>query len=392
MKTGAVWAAFAVSILLRLAWIGVARDSAAPWIDIDDYLLRANALLQPGTSLAAALSEASLGVLRPPLYVGLLSIGLWLGLAVSWILMIQAIVASTVVIAVHQLSAEIGGRRAGTIGAWLAAVWPQWVTSAATFASEQVNTSLVAAALVLTLAAYRRASDRHATAAGLAFAIAALARSSSLYLAPVMAALVATRRRTAGLLMTLALLAVTVPYIIVISRSAGRGVLIENLYEWNWAAERTGSATEASAQARLSAMPGDFAAVIARAPGRMLWSAYSRLKNVLFSEDFWEFSLRQQAPAPLLRWWSWIVAPFLILLYAAALLGLWYASNRNGALLLVTWITLHCLLVLVSPAIEPRHRAPFEPALMALAGAGLARLYLGVRASGVGGAGRLAQW
>jgi hypothetical protein len=389
VRTWSVWAAVAVSIVLRLAWIAIASDSAAPWIDIDDYLVRASGLLQPETSLAGALSESPLGVLRPPLYVGLLSIALWLRLPLSWILVLQAVLAATVVLAVYSLSAEIGGSRAGTIGAWLAACWPQWVTSGATFASEQVNTPLVATALVLTLAAYRRASDRHATAAGLAFAVAALARSSSLYLAPVMAALVATRRKTAGVIMTLALLAVTVPYIVIISRSAGRVVLIENLYEWNWAVERAGSATVAPA---LSDVPRDIATVIARDPGRVLWSAFSRLKNVLFSEDLWEFSLRAQAPAPLLRWWSPIVAPFLILLYAAGLLGIWHASNRNGALLLVAWIALHCLVVLVSPAIEPRHRTPFEPALMALAAAGLARLYLIVRASGIGGAGRLAQW
>ena len=258
-------------------------------------------------------------------------------------LVLQAILAATVVLAVYELSAEIGGSRAGTIGAWLAACWPQWVTSAATFASEQINTSLVAAALVLTLAVYRRASDRHAMGAGLAFALAALARSTSLYLAPLMAALVATRRKTSGFVMALMLLAVTVPYIITISRSAGRVVLIENLYEWNWAAERAGGVSEASSHARLSDMPGDFATVIAREPGRMLWSALSRLKNVLFSEDFWEFSLRAQAPAPLLRWRSPIVAAFLILLYGAGLLGIWYAPNRNGAVLLVVWIALHCL-------------------------------------------------
>ena len=187
-------------------------------------------------------------------------------------------------------------------------------------------------------------------------------------------------------------LLLTLPYIAVISRSAGRLVIIENLLEWNWDVERDREVTERTGHTSMLEVPGSVATVLERDVVGTLWSAFSRLKNVLFSEDFWEFPMRAQAPAWLLRWWSPVAALFLIALYGGASIGILRARNRNGALLLAAWIVLHCLVVLVSPAIEPRHRTPFEPALMALAAAGLARLYLVVRASGIGGAGRLAQW
>lgn len=392
MTSYTLWIAFVVSALLRVAWILTAHDSTLPYYDIDDYLVRAQDLLRSDLSLATALSDPPLGVLRPPLYIGFLALSLHLGLPMVWILVVQAVVASLVVVAVGRLSSATGGETAGVWGAWLAACWPQWITSAASLGGEHFDTPLVAAALAMTVLAHRHAGRPHALGAGLAFGVAALTRSTSLYLSIVMMALVASRRRAAAIIMLAGMLAVTVPYVVVISTSAGRLVLIENLFEWNWTVERVGRVTEEAASARLWDLPSNVVTVATRNPVGTLRSAFGRLRNVMVSVDFWDYMLREQAPPWLLRLRAPLFGGCLMVLYLGALLGTFSARDRNGALLLVVWVALHCLLVLASAAIEVRHRSPFEPALIALAAAGLARLYLVVRASGIGGAGRLAQW
>jgi hypothetical protein len=62
-----------------------------------------------------------------------------------------------------------------------------------------------------------------------------------------------------------------------------------------------------------------------------------------------------------------------------AAIGAARIENRDAAWLLVLWTLLHLLAGAIGPGIEARHRAPFEPALMALAAGGCSVILAGCR-------------
>ena len=114
------------------------------------------------------------------------------------------------------------------------------------------------------------------------------------------------------------------------------------------------------------------AQAFAREPLGYARSGAGRLRNVLFSTGVWEDGLAPQSPKALRRLSAAISSILFVVVYGGAAIGIVLAKDRGAALLLGVWIVLHMLIVLFSPAMESRHRTPFEPALWTLAASAIA--------------------
>jgi hypothetical protein len=370
LKRSTLWvaAAVATAVLLQAGWILLASHSVLPAYEIDGYLNRATRLMGTGGWIAA-LSQSGSDVLRPPLYPIFLMLGLRAGMRPSELLYLQVGLAAWEVVAMYWLALNVAGRRSAIIAAFVAACWPPWILASATFAGEHLDLPLVTTALALTVSAYRRTDGPRAAAAGAIFGVAALTRSTSLYLAPLLAAMIAPRLRSRALLLPAALVLVVAPYIAFISRGAGHAVLIENLLEWDWVAVDNRQPDPATLT--LDRLPAAGKAWVKLNPEVFVRSAVWRTRHIFLTPDVWEAEIEAQSSPSVRRANAVMTVTLLVVCYLAALFALVRGPDLGVAWLLGGWMLLHTVVIVFSPAVQSRHRVPMEPALIVLAVAGL---------------------
>src|SRR5262249_18136123 len=143
--------------------------------------------------------------------------------------------------------------------------------------------------------AIRRPSRGRLVAAGLLFGAAALTRSSSLYLVPLLAAIIAVPLRSRALVFVTAFAAVAVPYIAAASLTSGRLVLIENVLEQDWAEESAILPAQASAA---TLIPSVLSAASDHGT-RFLRDGAGRLHRTLRPDPWFSIEEAGRLPAPI---------------------------------------------------------------------------------------------
>jgi 4-amino-4-deoxy-L-arabinose transferase-like glycosyltransferase len=154
---------------------------------------------------------------HPPLHVLVLSLPSALGLT-GWTVhrLVGTVEGALTIALVGLLGKRVGGERAGLIAALLAAVYPVFIRIDGSVLSEPLSGLLVAACLLAALRLIDRPGARAALALGALVGLAALTRSETLLLLPLLALPAAiyagvARARNAGLV-ALACVAVLVPW------------------------------------------------------------------------------------------------------------------------------------------------------------------------------------
>jgi 4-amino-4-deoxy-L-arabinose transferase-like glycosyltransferase len=154
---------------------------------------------------------------HPPLHVLVLSLPSALGLT-GWTVhrMVGAVEGALTILLVGLLARRVGGERAGLIAALLAAVYPVFIRIDGSVLSEPLAGLLVTACLLAALRLIDRPGPRHALALGALIGLAALTRSETLLLLPLLALPAAVyaggaRARNAGLV-ALACVVLLVPW------------------------------------------------------------------------------------------------------------------------------------------------------------------------------------
>lgn len=373
------WLAIGAAVAVRLAAIGLAAQAGEPWIDPDGYLVRAAALASPDVSWLPALTNAD-GLIRPPLYVFVLSWTLRLGLPAVLVLAGQAALAGLTCAAVLTMARMLASRRGALAAGWCFALSAPAIAAAPAFWSEALYVPLAASGLALLLMAVRAVRAVPARRAGLfavtgaVFAGAALTRSLPIYVLPVMAAVVAARVPEArrSVILMLAVFALVVgAYVAAESAAAGRFVLVENSAEWHW---RTRGSPETAGTAGLSSVAGAIARDVAASPIRFVRGSVAHARAAFAAGDWNPASSAQFSPRLLrgLHATGWVVLAIVVLL---PIRGLVVAGRRTEAWLLATWVLVQIpLIALSATTIGPRYRAPLDPALLALAAAAITRV------------------
>src|SRR4029079_10322866 len=235
-----LWLTLALGVTMRVAAVlFLWQRPDAVWIDTDAFYDRA-LRLGTGPDFVTALTVGHFT--RAPLYPVFLRAGVLLGLGLLGLLIAQAILCGGATVwGVHWLTRAIADARAAASAALAIAVWPMAVGAAGSFWTEQLDTPLVVLALAATVRALQAPSGLRLFGAGVLFGAAALTRSTSLYLLPVVAAVLGLMRlRWRVALLAAGCLVVVLPYVAAASATASRLILVENLLEQDWAGEVEG--------------------------------------------------------------------------------------------------------------------------------------------------------
>jgi len=146
--------------------------------------------------------------------------------------------------------------------------------------------------------------------------------------------------------------------------------------EWNWRLTQEGRLARDTGDAAFSDVSRVIAGEYRAHAVEQARSAAGRMKMMLFSTWSWEYSTDEQVPPWMSRAAHAAAAVSVGVLYVFAAIGIARIRDRDAVVLLVTWTLLHIAADIIGPGIEARHRAPFEPALMALASGGAASVIL----------------
>ena len=221
-----VWVAVAAGVLLRLAV--VAAFPRMPLAgDEEDYSRAATALL--------AGSEDPWLLGHPPLYT-LLCAGVQAltGPSENAVRVLQALLEGASILGIALLARRAFGARAATWAAWLYALNPEFIAYSHYLWSECLQLALLVWGLVALLALHERPGAGRAVVAGLLWGVASLVKPYSLYLFPILLAVLvawpgalrgARGLRLAALALLVCVLAI-VPWSIHASRQVGRPVVI----------------------------------------------------------------------------------------------------------------------------------------------------------------------
>ncbi len=360
------WWAVAAAIGLRAGSVWLASYSTMPWHDPDEYLTRAAAL--GASPFIAALNVD--GYIRAPLYPVLLRLALTGGLSTSALLYAQTLVSGLTVLGAFAAARALGGARAGIVAAFAVACSPLSVAVAPSFWSEQLAVPLVTCGLAALVMSMERPSTARLIVAGVLFGAAALTRSATLYLFPIIALIAAWRLRWRVGVAAAVFAALTLSYIAACSIAAGRLILIENVAERDWAHESQGANAEATAVRDM--LPAAISVAFDR-PGSYLREGLGRLHMTLSPRPWFWPDARPRSRAVALGL-ALLVGGLLIVSAIAAPAGFAAARDRAAAGVLAAWIALHVALIVIMPVTaSPRYRAPWEPALCILGSMALAR-------------------
>jgi 4-amino-4-deoxy-L-arabinose transferase-like glycosyltransferase len=110
----------------------------------------------------------------------------------------QALLGVLAVPIAWRLARRLGGRRAGMIAAWLAAIWPGGILYSAALLTEPLFMALVGIGTVIAIAARRRNALRTSAVLGVVLGLAAWVRPTALPIAFLLGASVARGRRAIG--------------------------------------------------------------------------------------------------------------------------------------------------------------------------------------------------
>ena len=353
------WWAVAAAIGLRAASVWTASHSAMPWYDPDQYVTRAAAL--GARPFIEALNVD--GYVRAPLSPGFLHLALIGGLSTSALLYAQTVLSALTVLGTFAAARALGGRRAGILAAFAVACSPLSVAVAPSFWSEHLAVPLVTCGLAALVVSMERPSTARLILAGGLFGAAALTRSATFYLFPIVAAMAAWRLRWRAGIAVAVFAATTLSYIAACSIAAGQLTLIENVAELDWAHESQGANAGATAVGDM--LPAAVSVAFDR-PGSYLRDGLGRLHMTMSPRPWFWPDARPRSQAVALGL-GLLVGGLLIVSAIAAPAGFLAARDRAAAAVLAAWIALHVALVVIMPVTaSPRYRAPWEPALFIL--------------------------
>ncbi len=367
------WLAIAATVAARLAAILLALRGPVPWIDLDSYLIHASALGSPAISWLQALTEER-GLILPPLYPFVLSAALRVNLTPAALLVLQALAAGGACAAVIAMARHVGSRRAALAAGWCFALSPGAIGAAPAMWSEHLFVPLSACGLLLFLSGLRSLESRAFVAAGALLAAAALTRPLPIFVVPVLAAVVFVRlpaARHAVVAMLLVFLVIVGAYVCVVSRAAGRFVLVSNSLEVH----------RAERESRRAA-PSDSLVSVLPSLAREAWEspvAFARLglreTRAIFRAQPWDDTTLDQFPVPFLRILRVASLVMVAIVVVLPIRGLLVTEQRTAALVLGIWVLVQLPLIAYSSTlVGPRYRASLDPALLALAAGALRRV------------------
>jgi 4-amino-4-deoxy-L-arabinose transferase-like glycosyltransferase len=120
---------------------------------------------------------------HPPLFSLVLALADLVGLgSVNGMRLVSSAIGAAGIVLVGLLGRELGGRRAGIIAAWIAALYPIWWLSDSLILSEVIYAPLIAATLLLAYRLWHHPTVGRAIGLGVVGALAALTRSEGLLL------------------------------------------------------------------------------------------------------------------------------------------------------------------------------------------------------------------
>jgi hypothetical protein len=324
---------------------------------------------------------------KAPLYQVALSILTANGLAiVTWGLTAHAVLNTASIAWVYVIGRALHTTRAGLLAAAMYALWVPNIRLTATFWQEHLFVPLLLLGFaVLALAVERPARMKLWLAAGAAFGAAALTRSSVIYYLPLAGAwlwfkLPTHRRGVAGFLA--AVLVITLPYVIALSRDVRRFVPIEDIGSFSLRAHHPVSPADASitmdhfAPNKAVAPTGvetvrflaaDFGAAPLGFVARRIGMARMLLKPAGGSAiESTVVPSREAANWVKLRSHLTLDLPFVLVLLLFPL-GFALSRQRVVAGLLLIWILQVTILLALTMWAGVRFRAPIEPAAIVLA-------------------------
>lgn len=297
----------------------------------------------------------------------------------------QALLSALLIPAVGRLGARLFGERAGSLAAWLTAVYPDLVWFSAHFWAETLFLTLLywALARLLDADAGRR---EPALAAGLLLGLAALTREPALYFVPVAVLFLAraARTRSCAVALGLAALATVAPWSVRNALVFDAFVPVSTFGPFNlWLGNSRESRQEVYAEyARVSGRIAKYRYTQARAweaiAARQPWWLLEKLRDEL--PRFWEADsqalahLRRGAYGAVSGRSGRLAEALFVIPYLAALglfaLGLARAPGSPGARLLLVFVAYYVAIHVASHGFA-RFRLPVLPVLLLFAAAAL---------------------
>jgi 4-amino-4-deoxy-L-arabinose transferase-like glycosyltransferase len=379
-----------VAFLLRLWWAGALTHNP-PLSDPDGYGDMSRALVGADgwhwTPRAVKFAEFT----KAPLYQVMLS-GVWRVTSVvpfvNTALVLHALINALTPVALYIIGTRLHNRRAGLIAAAAYGVWLANIMPTDTLWQEQLFIPAACWAMAVMSVAFDRREPRWWVAAGAAFGIAALTRSSIAYFVVPAAVLVAVSapsrkaalREAAPLLIGFAV--IVVPYVLYISAATGRPMFIENIGFFSL--KRFNAVSPVDPRINLLTMMQDPSGPpTAGEVLRFLWRDFAASPGAFLERrlDVVRLLLKPggasllanqfastAAYASLLRVavFAALDIPFMVVVVLAPI-GAALAKCRRLAVILALWPPMHLCLVALMIWAGTRFRAPVEPALLTLA-------------------------